>query len=72
MPVQISNADYAALVTERDALKIAMSEIAACLDGLGEAATPETIENDYLVRARYFAEVASGKREPIPGAPQVI
>lgn len=43
---------------------VAFSEIAELLDGLGPEITPETIDSDYIARARYIAECACGKREP--------
>ena len=48
-------------------LNVAMREIAESLDGLGDEATADTVDDDYMTRARYVAEVACGKREPIPG-----
>lgn len=42
----------------------AFNEIAELLDGLGPEITPETVDSDYMARARYIAECACGKREP--------
>lgn len=47
-------------------LRGVLVEIAELLDGLGPEITLESVQDDYIARARYLAEVYSGKREPFP------
>jgi len=52
---------------EIDTLKAALSDVTACLDGLGAPISSETVDGakvDYVTRAKYVAEVALGKRLP--------
>lgn len=43
-------------------LKAVLDEIAQCLDGLSPEITPASIEDNYIAKALYLAEVHSGKR----------
>jgi len=52
-------------------LRAALSEIAESLDGLGGPITVQSIEDDYIARARYLSEVAVGKREAFAPADEI-
>ncbi|KKI35995.1 hypothetical protein VI03_24740 [Burkholderia vietnamiensis] len=58
---------------KNDNLRAALTEVSELLDGLGEEISLKSIEEDYISRARYLAEVAVGKRDPfvesVPAVP---
>lgn len=45
---------------------VALMEVRESLDGLSPAITPASVEVDFVARARYFAEIALGQRQPFP------
>ncbi|MBR8043488.1 hypothetical protein KDW40_19150 [Burkholderia cenocepacia] len=74
MPLSVIDA-IADMSSEVQRMRVALTEVAQCLDGLGGDITCERVIGsnvDYVARARYVADVALGKRVEFPGEAQLL
>lgn len=74
MPLSVIDA-IADMSPEVQRLRVALTEVSQCLDGLGGDITRERVIGsnvDYVARARYVADVALGKRVEFPGEAHLL